>query len=441
MHQASRLTVGQKLGFGCGDVAINIALMSSGLFLTYFYTDIFGIRAEHVGLVFLLIRVVDAFADLGMGWFMDRIPTPRAGRYRHWLGMGALPFGLSLYLVFAGPELGYGGRLAWAGLTYAANSLLYTLVTIPYIALIGTISTDPQQRLSANTYRFVMAKLAVLAVTSSLALLADGLGQGDKARGFALAMGLMGALGSLALWICYRSTREVVQHPPLRMPLPAQLRLLWGNSQWRVLAGACVLMMTGYVVRGSIAVHYAVYLLRLDPASAAFALFMGLWALGGIAAALLSRWLCLRWCKVRVFRHSLWIAALWGGLMYLAVPPGGVLVGMAFYFGYCLLSELNTPIFWAAIADVVEHGERQSGHRVGGLIFGSICFFQKLAMGLAGFIVGGLLAWVGYVPQGPQNSTALDGIALMLTLIPALFFLLTAGVMRWYVLTDTLSTP
>lgn len=47
--------------------------------------------------------------------------------------------------------------MGWA--TYVLLTLTYTLIAIPYVSLISVITDDPQERLSANGYRFVMTKL------------------------------------------------------------------------------------------------------------------------------------------------------------------------------------------------------------------------------------------------------------------------------------------
>jgi GPH family glycoside/pentoside/hexuronide:cation symporter len=57
-------------------------------------------------------------------------------------------------------------------------------------------------------------------------------------------------------------------------------------------------------------------------------------------------------------------------------------------------------------------------------------------MGIAGAIVGWLLAWFQYVPDQPQSPAALNGIALMLTIIPGVFHALMGAVMFWYRITD-----
>lgn len=426
-----RLTRLEKVGFGMGDVAVNISMMSVSLILTYFYTDVFGIRPEHLGFMLLFVRVLDAFADLGMGWVTDRIQRP-SGRYRFWLGIGAVPFGLSVYLVFANPAFGYQGKLAWAYSTYIFNSLMFTLVTIPYIALIGTITANPAQRLAANGYRFVLAKGAVLFVTSSLPFLATSLGGGDNSVGFPRAMAIMALIATLALFFCYGTTRERVAIDVEQRTFVEQLKDVLGNDQWRRLALCCVAMMTGFLVRGSIAFHFAIYYLGMKQDSMSFSIFMSMWAIGGMMATVISGWLTNRFCKIKVLQGSLLAAAAWGALMFLVVPPGAVMFGVFSYFVFCLLSDINTPIFWAAIADVVEYGEEKTGRKVAGMIFGTISFLQKFGMGLAGLLVGWALAAADYVPNAVQPGSSILAIVGMMYLVPAALFAFAALAMRGY---------
>ena len=57
------LTTKEKIAYGLGDTASNIIFQTVMLFLTFFYTDIFGISPAVVGTLFLVVRVVDAITD------------------------------------------------------------------------------------------------------------------------------------------------------------------------------------------------------------------------------------------------------------------------------------------------------------------------------------------------------------------------------------------
>ncbi len=58
-----RLTYLEKVGFGSGDMAINIVISSMFLIISFFYTDVFGLKPSHMGILFLVARLVDAITD------------------------------------------------------------------------------------------------------------------------------------------------------------------------------------------------------------------------------------------------------------------------------------------------------------------------------------------------------------------------------------------
>ena len=70
------------------------------------------------------------------------------------------------------------------------------------------------------------------------------------------------------------------------------------------------------------------------------------------------------------------------------------------------------------------------------MAFGGISFAQKAGMGIGGAVVGFLLAGFGYVPNVAQTKTSLLGIALMLTLIPAVFHVINGLLIMRYKITD-----
>ena len=57
MNHDNKLSFAEKLGYGMGDAACGIVYSSVTMFLTWFYTDIYGLSAAAVGVMFLVTRV------------------------------------------------------------------------------------------------------------------------------------------------------------------------------------------------------------------------------------------------------------------------------------------------------------------------------------------------------------------------------------------------
>lgn len=456
-----RLSVLEKIGFGAGDMAVNVVWSSMALILTFFYTDVFGLKAADIGLLMLLPRLIDAFADVAMGMITDKHMT-RWGRYRPYLLLFSVPFGLSVMLVYTTPELAYNAKLLWAYATYILMMLVFTSVTIPYISLIGVLTEDPQERLSANGYRLFFAKVAAFMVTIIVPLMAARWGVGHLARGYQMSMALMAGMATLLFLFCFFTTTERVKHQVDHKPLSLQLRLLFKNDQWVVLAAVCVIATIGYVIRGSVAAYYAKYYLygnlpaQPGPLSQFLIThsFLGHWSgaitgdavllsnflttgvVASILAMVVSTWTTKRFCKVQLFRWSQIATAVFSAILYFAVKPGDVALAFVLYFLVCLVVDLQAPVFWSAIAEAVDYGQVKSGKRVAGMSFGGISFCQKMGMSLGGGGVGVLLTYYHYVPDQIQSAFTLTGIALSLSIIPGFFHLVTGFLMFKYRITD-----
>jgi len=428
-----KLSVLEKIGFGAGDMAVNVVISSMMLIITFFYTDVFGLRPQDVALLMIVVRMIDAVTDPLMGMLTDRVET-RWGRYRPWFLLLAAPFGISVFLTFTTPDFGYTQKLIWAYSTYILVTLVFTAVTIPYISLIGVLTADPKERLSANGYRLFFAKIAAFLVTIIVPVLADSWGAGQLAEGYKWAMGLMGLMACLLFLLCFFTTTERIRHQIAPQPLHEQLRLLLNNDQWRVLCAVCVIGTIGYVVRGSVAAYYAKYYLGGDARMLSAFLATGVSA--AILAMVASTWITKRYCKVMLFRWSQLLVGVISVAMYLLVSPGDVVLAFGFYFLISFVVDLHAPVFWSAIAEAVDYGHARDGKRVAGLAMGGISFCQKAGMGIAGGMVGWLLTWFEYVPDQPQSAFTLTGIALMLTVIPGVFHALMGVVMFRYRITD-----
>jgi GPH family glycoside/pentoside/hexuronide:cation symporter len=433
MH-TQKLTYVEKIGFGAGDMAVNVVISSMFLIVAYFYTDIFGLEPTHMGILFLAARLIDAVTDPAMGLITDRFKSERFGRFRPYFLYLAVPFGLSVFLMFTTPDWSYNAKLIWAYATYILVTLMFTSVTIPYISLIGVLTSDPQERLSANGYRLFFAKIAAFCVTIIVPIMADRWSGENLADGYQAAMGVMAAMATLLFLFCFATTTERVEHVIDKKPLGEQFRLLLRNDQWLVLCGVCFIGTVGYVVRASVAAYYATYYLGAD--AAMLSGFLSTGVVAAILAMVASTWITKRYCKVQLFRWTQLAVGVISLAMFLLVGPGDVVLAFVFYFLISFVVDLHAPVFWSAIAEAVDYGQVKTGKRVSGLAFGGISFCQKAGMGAAGFMVGILLTVFGYQAGEVQSDLALTGIALMLSVIPGVFHAIMGGLMFRYRITD-----
>ena len=430
---AMKLSITEKLGFGAGDMAVNIVMITMQLIIAFFYTDIYGLDPVDMGILFMVVRLIDAFSDPVMGMITDKSHS-KHGHYRPFMLWFAIPFGVAVYLAFITPDVAYTYKLAWAYFSYILLTLMFTIVTIPYISLIGVITDDPAERLSANGYRFVLVKVAAFLVTIVVPALAVYLGDGNMQDGYQPAMGLMGILGSILFLVCFFTTKERIKPVIEKTKLKDQAKLLLRNDQWLLLCLALVLLMCGIVIRGSVGAYYAKY--YLHGGDALISPFLATGVTASILAMIASTWITKFYCKVKLFRYSQILTFVLCIAMYLIVGQDDIALAFVFTFLIWFAADLYMPIFWSSIAEAVDYGHRKTGTRVSGLAFGGISFCQKLGMGIAGGLLGYLLSYFNYQADVEQSEYALNGIALLVTVIPALFHLAIGLIMYKYFISN-----
>ncbi len=423
----------EKIAYGLGDTASNIVFQTVMLFLTFFYTDIFGISPAVVGTMFLLVRIIDAVTDPLMGALADNTQS-RHGKYRPYLLWLALPFAFCSVLAFTTPDFSQAGKEWYAFATYTLLMLAYTAINIPYSALGGVLTNDPTERVSVQTYRFVFGMLGGLLVTACTLPLVQYFGQGDQARGYQWTIAAMSLLGLGLFLLCFAGTRERVSAPKgQRLTLRSATQSLWRNEQWRILCLAALLLLTGMVLRNTLAIYYVkYYLLRDDLVT----YFVTLGMIGNIAGVALAQWLSTKVDKVKAYIGLQLISAVICALGFF-ISAEQLLLAFVLHFFWSFFLQMATPLLWAKMADTVDYGHYKTGLRIPGLVYSSVVFFIKLGLAVGGALAGWLLAWYGYQAGQAQSADTMQGLLLSFTLWPALCSVLVALVMSRYRLNNT----
>ena len=426
------LSIKEKIAYGLGDTASNIIFQTVMMFLLVYYTDVVGLSPAEAGTMFLLVRIIDAVTDPLMGSFADRTNT-RWGRYRPFLLWLALPFGLISVLAFTSFSVFENYKYVYAFVTYTLLMLIYTAINIPYSALASALTDDPKQRVSIQSYRFVFGMLGGLLIAGGTLPLVEYFGAGDKAKGYALTMMVMGSLGVILFLMCFAGTKERVEYTQSpKKPIWQSLKSLIKNDQWRILSIVGVFLLSGQVLRASLAVYYVSYYLQQPDH---VTLFITLGMVASVIGCSLSSKLAKKVCKVKAYIALQLIAAALCASSFF-IGPDNLTMAFAVYILWNFFLQMATPLLWAKMADTADYGLWKTGTPMTGLVYSSIVFFIKLGIAIGGALAGWLLAFYDYQADQVQSEVTKQGILLCFSLLPALGSVAAAIVMKWYTLTD-----
>lgn len=427
--QSSRLTFMEKIGYGFGDAASHIVFDNVMLYMMFFFTDIVGLPAAFIGTMFLLSRCLDAVADPVMGHLADRTRT-RWGQFRPFILFGAIPFSIMCVLVYTVPPFDLQGKMIYAAVTYVLLMVLYTFVNIPYCALGGVITTDDRDRMSLQSYRFVLATAGGMLSTVLMVPLATWIGNGNQAAGYQGAIAILAVVACVMLFLCFRYTKERVQvKTDYQSSFFRDVKDLVKNDQWRIVAGFTFLNIMAVSIRGGAMMYYVTYVLG---SAALFAGFLATYSIGNIFGSALAKKVTDRICKVKVFMYVNLILGLLSIAMFF-LPTDSLPIMFAFIFVIGFFHQMITPIQWVMMSDTVEYGERNGGRRLTGISFAGLLFVLKVGLAVGGALIGWILSGVNYqAGAATQSSTAMVGIIAIFTLLPAAAYLLSSLLCRSY---------
>jgi len=425
------LSFKEKLAYGLGDTASNFYFQAFNLFLSYYYTDVVGIKdTAAVGTLLGTIPILVALLNPVIGVVADRTST-RWGKFRPWILWGALPYGVLGYLMFTNPDFGPAGKLVYAYLTYTLMLVAYAAINTPYGALMGVMSPSSEDRTSLSSYRFACAFLGALLIGWLVPVLKDVLtpAHGVPADGFRNTMAIFAVLSVGMFLYTFFNTRERVSAPAnQRTSLGRDLGDLKSNGPWLVLFFVAFLNLTNVGMRSGAGIYYFKYCIGNEGALGTFNLVGFLcFIFGALSTKLFT---------ARFSRRSLMIgltivnAAGIGGCYF--VDPHNLTALYVLNIIGSFAAGPTPAIVWSLYADTADYGEWKFGRRATGLIFSATVLAQKVGLAIGGGMIGWLLSHYGYVANAVQTPRALHAINLLFAALPGGFALLAGLAIVFY---------
>lgn len=441
MTDAPRLTSTKKFIFGLGDWGPSAAATARNIFWFIFLTNVVGLNAGLAGGIWLVGRLWDAVNDPLIGSISDRLQS-RWGRRRPFLLLGSIPFAFTFFLMFVVPPFESRAALVlYYSVVFLLYDTLYTVVNVPYLALVPELAQTYDERSSLTGWRTAFSFLAQLATAGAFKLLAEHVfapwfgGGPDAIRsGYLLAAGLWALSMALPLILLALSIREPEQTPVTSPIEPlVNFREVFRNRPFRLAALIYLLCFTTGDIILIVFVRYLIDYVQVRPG------FDNIVLATVLSASLLSIPLVLALMR-RTDKRTAYLISISFMVVVLVVgaflPPGAqnilligaVLAGM----GFAAMSIIP----WAIVADVIEVDELQTGERREGLYTGYLVFLRKFATGVLVFGVGQLLAVTGYISSNTgslfieQPQAALNAMRFLVTVIPAIALSLSL-VLAW----------
>jgi glycoside/pentoside/hexuronide:cation symporter, GPH family len=447
-----KLSVLEKVGYSFGDLAANLVFQTLVMYLSYFYTDIYGLKPNDAALVTFIVGMIAAFGfNPIVGALADRTVS-KWGKFRPWILFTSIPLGVVALLAFSTPDFSYKGKMIYAVVTYTLLLLLYAANNLPYSALSGVITGDMKDRNSMSSYRFVAVMFAQFFVQVFMYNFIIKAGGGDKAIGISKVMTVLAIIGTIMLIICFLTTRErIIPTAEQKSSLKEDLTDLFKNKPWVIMLVVTTLVFITLAMKGGSYVYYfenyvgkAELTAFLEPfknflptfendTSLGLGVFNGGGILVGLIGIMISPWFTNRYGKRNVFMASLFISTMFIIFFYFFPPKSiGLIFGTQILHGF--FYGISTPILWTMIADVADFSEWKNNRRATAIIFSAMMVGLKAGLTIGSSLVTKILGSYNYVPKSTtgQTETTINGIKMLVSIYPAIPFLIAVALLFFY---------
>ena len=448
--QKDRIPVPQKIAYGLGGPVEGTATWIPQANLTPVFNIGLGMSPAMLGVILMVWRAWDAFADPIMGNISDNART-RWGRRKPFIIAGAILTGLTLPLMWWMPQgLSDAWMFTWL---LGAGILFYTCFTIwamPYYSLQLEMTPDYDERTNITAYRaFAQQVLALIAgwilasaahpifrdTPSSLPDLPNGM------RYISIALGIATiVLGVLPGWfVKERYYEKETSHQP-RQKLWSSIKQTLSTRPFLWVILIVITNTFGFGLVSTLGFYVnAYYVCQGDVALAA--------KIGGVKSTLLfaPNLIAIPLCT--------WLANRYGKkfLLYLTASSG-VAWTLSIYFFYTpahpwlqiIPSLMIGPLsmgLWLIVpamqADVADYDELHTGQRREGSFSAVFSWTSKASATVTSGLSGLVLVWTGFhIDQGANQSAAvLANLKNFYIWIPIGFLIIAFFAIQRYTLT------
>ena len=423
MKEKTKYTLKSKIGFGLVDILGGGSFSLISLLFLSFLVTIEGITPAVAGVVVMIGKLWDAFIDPFLGMLSDRTRS-KYGRRRVFLLIGIIPVIVSFALLWY--SFGIKSMMAKAvyyAVMYSLFTISYSIVQVPYNALLPDMVDDYEQRASYSTFRILISNIsATISVTVPSMILGAEATRTSKSY---LLMGIIfGLFYGLPILVGFLSTWEnpipETEEAEDKINFWAELKESFRNKAYRQYLG---IFCWGQMATDLVSAMASFWLLDILCRQGMMTIFSGIVMIAGLAALPVYNWMAKKHGK----QYPAMICMPFRCLALAIAFFMGKTSGMVMLITVCILNGIGTGassfVPYSLLPDLPDSEEMISGKRSSGVYAGLSTFIRTASSGIAVFVAGLILEAFGYVESTAgvtmtQTPTALFGVKFLFMIIP-----------------------
>lgn len=252
----------------------------------------------------------------------------------------------------------------------------------------------------------------------------------NQKRGYSYSIYLLSVVLAICMMITFYTTRERVAPPKNQdTNLVKDLKDLIKNRPWIILLIIGLVFQVYNSIKQGIVVIYFSHFLNKELLAASYMVAL---MIASIAGAIITSPLARKFGKRNLFIYAFLFSGFVNAMIIFCGQDDITAI-----FALGTLSEASAAIFptlfFAMLGDAADYSEYVNGRRATGLVYSAGSFSTKLGGGVAGAIIGFVLAAFSYNGQDEVAiQGAIPGIKMLMSWIPALVALTGAGIMALY---------
>lgn len=405
--------------------------MMVSTWLLFYYTDVMKISLAYVGAMFVVVRILDAIITPAFGIFLDR-QNSKWGRYKPWILIIWIGMAVGGFLTFMPVNLGVTGKTVYATITYTFFSIFLSMNTSASMGMTSAISKRQDDRMMISVTGFIWILVFSSIVVIGALPLMNLLGNGDQGAGFKnfMFIGMMVSI-LLTLFIVkvikerFILTKEEQADFSFKLVVETLLK-----NKYALITIVYVLALNlTNAIRAAVGIYYYKYYFN-DPNI--MVVIGGLSMLPMFLGVFLSTPLTKKIGLKNNMLLMITVTIITSVAMFFvpATASGKILFYVLYIIG-SLFMGLAQPAQGTMMPNAIDYGEWKFKSNSGGF-FGALSgFVQTMATAISGGVTAMILAFVNYVPDVQQTATSLNGIKFMMSILPAMVFLLGFVMLKW----------